>query len=482
VATIRLSLLWVSIGQYVNLALSFLGALFLARLLTPAEYGVSVLGWAVLGIAEALREIASGAFLVRERELSADKIRSSVTIGILATVIVAGSLMMLARPLSDYFATPGVDEFLYVAIIGFAMGAILSPQQALLNRELAYSRLVIIGCVMTAVGSVVSITLAYQEFAALSLAWASVASAATGTILSIFVRWDATIYRPSLRNWRSVISFGAHSGATAIISKVGEAVPVFIFGKVLSPSDVAIGSRTVIISLVAERIVYGPVLAIALPEFSRQVREGRDLNVSYFSTLSLITVIHWPAMIMLALLARPVVALVIGHQWVDVVPLLRIYCPALMLAVPIGLQYAVLSAADGVHLLPRLLAAQTAALIVALALTARHGLVAAAWSMYAVFAVSSLLSLLAVRSRIGFRWRDLAACLAPSVAVAFLTTIGPLALFLFTPSMTPLISVAMIAVASIGWIIGLYVSSHPMWSEIVNATTIAMNAISRQKG
>jgi O-antigen/teichoic acid export membrane protein len=129
VATIRLSLLCVSIGQY--------AALFLARLLTPAEYGVSVLGWAVLGIAEAPREIASGAFPVRERDLSADKIRSTVTIGILATVIVAGSLMMLARPLSDYFATPGVDEFLHVAIIGFAMGAILSPQQALLNRERA---------------------------------------------------------------------------------------------------------------------------------------------------------------------------------------------------------------------------------------------------------------------------------------------------------------------------------------------------------
>src|SRR5258708_3651726 len=159
---------------------------------------------------------------------------------------------------------------------------------------------------------------------------------------------------------------------------------------------------------------------------------------------------------------------------------MRIYCPALMLAVPIGLQYAVLSGADGVRLLPRLLAAQTAALIVALALTARHGLVAAAWSMYAVFAVSSFLSLMAVRSRIGFRWRDLAACLAPSVAVAFVTTIGPLALFLSVPRMTPLVSIAMLAMAGMGWIIGLYVSSHPMWREIVNTTTVAMNAISRK--
>jgi hypothetical protein len=105
--------------------------------------------------------------------------------------------------------------------------------------------------------------------------------------------------------------------------------------------------------------VFGPLLAIALPEFSRQVRDGRDLKASYLNTLSLVTAVHWPAMIMLALLAEPVVVSVMGHQWMDVVPLVRIYCPALTLAVPIGLQYAVLSAAGGIHLLPRLLATQT---------------------------------------------------------------------------------------------------------------------------
>jgi O-antigen/teichoic acid export membrane protein len=477
----RRSIIWVSIGQYTNLTLGFLSILFLARLLTPTEYGVSVLGWAILGIAEALREFASTAYLVCEKQLTTGKIRTTVTINALITSLVIAGLLALAHPLAHFFAAPGLDGFLHVAIIGFAIGAVLYPQQALLNRELAFSRLTIIGCVTAAVASTVSITLAYHKFGALSFAWASAASLAIGALLCTWVRRDIEICKPSLRHWRSVMRFGAYSGATAIISKIGEAVPVFIFGKTLSPAEVAIGSRTVMIGLVAERIVFGPILAIALPEFSRQVRDGGDLKDSYFNTLSLVTVVQWPAMIMLALLAEPVVVSVLGHQWLDVVPLVRIYCPALMLAVPIGLQFAVLSALDRIHLLPRLLAMQTTGMIVALALTASHGLQAAAWSMYAVFAASSLLSLLAVRSGIVFRWRDLAACLAPSAVVVLAATIGPLAIFLSAPSMTPSVSAAVVATATIGWIIGLYVSSHPMWNEVVNAATVATRAISGRK-
>jgi O-antigen/teichoic acid export membrane protein len=480
VARIRRSIIWVSTGQYVNLALGFVSTLFLARLLTPAEYGVSVLGWAILGIAEALREFASGAFLVREKELTADKIETSVTISILITLIIIAGLMLLARPLSHYFSAQGLDQFLYVTLIGFAMGAILYPQQALLNRELAFSRLAIIGCAMTAAGSAVSVTLAYHGFGVLSFAWASVASFAVGTVLSVCARWDVQIYKPSLRSWRGVLRFGAYSGTTAIVSRIGEAVPVFIFGKVLSPMDLAIGSRAVLISSVVERVVFGPALAVALPEFSRHVREGRDLKESYFKALSFLTAVQWPAMIVLAVLAQPIVVSVMGHQWLDVVPLVRIYGPALMLAVPVGLQYAILSAVDGIHLLPRLLALQTAVMAIALALTVSHGLEAAAWSMYAVFATSSLFSLLAVRSRLAFSWTDLVACLAPSVMVTIFATIGPVVLFLYAPSMTLLMSGATVAMAIVGWIVGLYASSHLMWSEVVHAATVVMNVISRR--
>lgn len=478
---IRRSILWVSISQYINLAVGIASTWLLSRLLTPAEFGISVLGWAVLGSVESLREFASGSFLIREGELNSDTKRTSVTINVLITSVVTAGLLLLAGPLARYFAVPDLERFLYVVSSAFVLGAILYPQQALMSREQTFGKLGLISSAMTLAGSLVSVVLAYHEFAALSFAWGTVAMSTVGAVLCMAVRQDIAIYRPSLRSWRSVLSFGLHNGVTAIISRIAEVVPVFVFGKIWTPAELAIASRAVLVSGVAERIVFGPVLAVALPEFSRQVREGHDLKFSYLRALTLISVVHWPGMIMIALLARPIVLVVMGHQWLDAIPLIRIYCPASIFAVPIGLQYAVLSAVGGIKILPRLIGLQSALMISVLVLMARHGLEVVAWSMYPVFAIGGLLSLLVIRSRIKFDWGDLVASLALSVVVTLLAIVGPLAIFLVVQDMTLLLSGAAILTAGLGWILGLYISSHPMWSEVCRVAQATRYVVLKNK-
>ena len=267
---IRRSILWVSISQYINLAVGIASTWLLSRLLTPAEFGISVLGWAVLGSVESLREFASGSFLIREGELNSDTKRTSVTINVLITSVVTAGLLLLAGPLARYFAVPDLERFLYVVSSAFVLGAILYPQQALMSREQTFGKLGLISSAMTLAGSLVSVVLAYHEFAALSFAWGTVAMSTVGAVLCMAVRQDIAIYRPSLRSWRSVLSFGLHNGVTAIISRIAEVVPVFVFGKIWTPAELAIASRAVLVSGVAERIVFGPVLAFPPPLCQKQ--------------------------------------------------------------------------------------------------------------------------------------------------------------------------------------------------------------------
>jgi O-antigen/teichoic acid export membrane protein len=467
----RQAIVWTSASQFLNMAIGFSATLVMVRLLTPAEYGVCALGWAILAVAEAVRELASGAYLIRERELTTDKVQSTTTVNLLLTLVVVTSLLFLAAPLASFYMTPALTQFLWVAVIGYALGALLYPQQALMSRDLAFNWLSIVGFAMTAVGAFASIMLALMQFSSLSFAWAGVASMITGTLLCFGIRGDLTIYKPSIRQWRSVVGFGIYNGATAVLGKIGEAVPLLIFGKLLSAAEVAIGSRAVIICLFLERMIFGPVLAVALPEFSRQVRGGQDLKPAYLSALSHITAVHWPAMILLAMLAQPIVVLVLGHQWQDVIPLVRILSPALMFATPIGLQYAVLSAANGVHLLPHLLALQFIVLAAALAITAGYGLQAAALSMFVVMPLNAGISLLFVRSTIPFRWLELIAALARSITVTLITAVGPLALVLFAwTNGTPAVVVATgAAIGAAGWCLALYATAHPLGGELIRA-------------
>jgi hypothetical protein len=101
--------------------------------------------------------------------------------------------------------------------------------------------------------------------------------------------------------------------------------------------------------------------------------------------------------------------------------------------------------------------------------------------MYPVFAIGGLLSLLVVRSRIKFDWGDLVASLARSVVVTLLAIVGPLAIFLAVQDMTPLLSGAAILTAGLGWILGLYISSHPMWSEVCRVAQATRYVVLKNK-
>jgi O-antigen/teichoic acid export membrane protein len=471
---LRRAIMWASAGQYLVIAINVISVVLLARLVTPAEYGVSLLGGAVLSVAEAIREIAGSAYLVREQEFPNEKMHSTTTMSAMVTILVTALLLLTAGPLATFFCKPMLTSYLGIAVFGYALGPLIHPQMALLSRGLAFKRLAVINLLQAFVGASIAIPLALLNFGALSFAWAGNVSALAAAILCLAIGPGLSNYRPSLKYWRNIISFGAYSSATAILGKISETLPVFILGKFLSAEAVAIAQRAAALSLFPERVVLAAVGSVALPEFSRRAREGEDLKATYLTALSYMSVVQWPAIALLAILAEPTVLFLLGRQWGDVVPLLRILSPALMFTVPVGLQYAVLIAAGAVGRLPRLLVLQMVVLSATLLVSARFGLSSMAWSMYVAMPIVAGLSLIAVRNTIGFRWRMLwtGACL--SAVVTVITVVAPLTIALYASSSPmSLISAALVgSLGAGGWIFGLYVTGHPFWGEVCRPVSI----------
>jgi O-antigen/teichoic acid export membrane protein len=385
----------------------------------------------------------------------------------LVTALLSTLLLVAAGPLSRLFGVPLLAPFLVVSVLGYSLATFLYPQQALLGREMEFTSLAVVQLVPAVVGGAVSISLAYVGLGALSLAWGGVLSTATATALCVAIRGDVSIYKPSLGQWRRVVAFGAYSSAAAVLNKIADAVPVLIFGHFLSAEALSFGHRAILLCQLPERVIQAAIGIVALPEFSRQVREGRALKGAYLSALSHISVAHWPAMIILALLARPIVLVLFGHQWLELASLIPIISPALILALPMGIQYPVLAATDGIRLLPRLVLAQTLVLAAALWITARYGLHAAAFGALWAMPINAVMSIQAVRSRIVLSWTELFVVFSRSAAVSACAASGPLIFVLASPSDMPLLIAAAAAlVGCAGWVAGLFATAHPLWSEL----------------
>lgn len=471
---IRRAFLWVSAGRYLVLAINLAATVVLARLLTPDEFGLAVLGGAVLAVAEAIRALGGGAYIVQKKELAPNDVRSNFTVSLAVTIVLTAPLVLLSGPLTRYFLAPDLGRYLQVAALGYLTGPFVYPISALMSRQLEFGTIALIGTATAAVNAAASVGLAALGFSFMSFAWASAISAIAGMVLYLYVWKDRSIFRPRIRGCRDVIAFGAYASAAAVLSQISETLPYLILGRLLNAEAVGLGQRAVTLSLFPERVILAGVGAVALPALSREVREGGSLKHSYFRAIELITAALWPALVVLTLLAGPFVAVVLGRQWREVAPLIQIMATALLFSFPVSLQYPTLVAAGSIRYLPPVVVVQSVMSLGVLVVAAQHGLYAAALSTLLIVPLNSVISLLLVRFVVGFRWIDLIYATSKSAVCAMLSAAGPAVVALATGRLADLpLAAAMLAMllAGCGWFGGLWLTRHPMLREALGVAS-----------
>src|SRR6516164_1969511 len=465
--------LWVSAGRYSVTLIGVGTTVIMARLLSPSEYGISVIGTTVLLIADAIRSLAGASYLIRVKELSLDKTRTSCTINFILTSAMTLTLLLLAPWIASYYNDPVLELYFYITGISYLIGPFSFQIGALMTRDMAFDRLALISVVTALVNAITGIVLASLGFSALSYAWATVGGTAASVLLSFYFYPSWSIFRPLLREWRSVLGFGVFDGATTVLNRLTENLSYLILGRLLNVEAVGLVQRAFLLAGFPERVFLGGFGAVALPAFSEKARQGHDLKHSYLRAVEYITAIQWPALMLVVFLAHPIVGVVLGQQWLAVVPLLQIFAGALMFNFPVGLEYPTLVAAGAIRYLPASVMGQATVFTLLWWLgTVTHGLYGGAVSMLVIVPVNVAISLLVVRSRVPFSWRELARAMRKSVLLLGLSAVGPMILALPSDWRAEVsIPAALFAaiLSGIGWAYGLRLTRHPLAQDVFSA-------------
>jgi len=456
--------------QYLRLAIQFALIVVVSRLLTPAEIGVSVIGTGIMAIALGLREFATSDFLIQRQEVGLDDIRASFTVLLLLTAVITAGMLVLAPWFGTFYGEEKLTRFLQVVAIGGLIEALSLPIIGLLRRDMAFGTLAFINTVAATVAAVATVLLALVGFGFMSIAWGTVvAGAATTTILSFYVRPDLTILRPSFRSWHRVLTFGGYHGASCVINRIYETLPQLVLGRILPHSAVGLYNRATVVSDIPDKIVLTSVFSVAFPALAAEIRQGRSLKEPYLRALGFITVFYWPGQILLVLLAYPIVSLLLGQQWLGIVPLLQLMAIAGLAWFPVVLTSPVLLAlgANRDRVMVDLIGRSVSAVILCSA--AWFGIMAMAASKLVTLPFQMALSFYFVRRHVPFRWRELGAALWKSAVVTAGSAAGPICVVALSDTGFELriaAAVAASALAGTGWLAAVLMTRHPVLLEL----------------
>ena len=470
-ATVRKALLINFAQNYGIIVLQFTASIILARLLSPAEIGIYSVAATLIGLAQAVRDFGVGQYVVQEKELTPDRIRSAFTVTLSIALILAAVTASLCNLAADFYREPGVRNVMLVLAVNFLLIPFGQITMGYLQREMKFGAIAQVKIGASIVHFSVSISLAHFGFSYMSLAFASLANVLASAVI-------ANLHRPKNMPWalgfkeiRRVLNFGSFSVLSNIAGALAKGVSDLVVGRMINMAAVGLFSRASGLIEIFNQGVMNALWAVALPHFSKAAREGGDIRADYLESASLITGLAWPFFAVLALLAKPVVLLLYGPTWVDCVPLVKWICLAFWIIAPFYLFNSVLVALGQVRKVMWIEVSTLPiqfGLYVTGALSGNLETVAIANVAYAL--IKAILVFFVLKNHLFFGgllffnhlWRSFMVMLMSS---------GLCALFMdFLPyqSGSPWSGVFVGGGgATLGWVIGLFVLRHPLSKEFM---------------
>ena len=309
--------------------LQFATTLVLARLLTPADYGVVVLAIAVSGFLDVMSDLQVGGAIVQARTIDRSLLDTAFTIGLLRAVLVGSLLLGSAHFVASVIHQPRLAPVLEVLAIGSAIGGLKNPFFIMFERNLDFSRESTRAALSTVAGAIIGIVAAliFRSY------WALVIANLSRTAMDTAFSWFRVPGRPhlSLARLREIFSFAGWISLAGIVDYANSRADTFLLGRQLGNATLGAYSLGQQINMMATGDIVGPLSRAIFPAFSMVAGDPDRLRAGYRRAQEVMMGLALPIGVGTSLLAPELVRTLTGPQWTQAVPVVRVLAPVIAL-------------------------------------------------------------------------------------------------------------------------------------------------------
>lgn len=312
-------------------ALDFISLTVLARLLTPNDFGLIAIAMVFIQIVEAIFEVPVSALLMRARPLTRGLLDTGFTLSLIRGLTVFGVLAAAALGIANFYSDP--------RLIWLVVALACAP----LARSLVSIRIVLYGRRLDAmpefwleVGSKAASLVAAITVAATTRSyWAIAVATLTAPIVSSAASylWAPYFPRFRLKEWRFFSGFVGWITLNQFFSALLWQFDKLFLGRFVSDGTLGRFYMAGNVSTLPFQVIGAPILRPFAAALS--LSHARNTLAGAFQKATrAICLIMAPIIVTLALLAHPIVILLLGAKWERASPWLAFLALASLPALP----------------------------------------------------------------------------------------------------------------------------------------------------
>lgn len=320
------SVKWSAIEKYSSQGIQFLVSIVMARLLTPAEYGIIAIIGIFLSIANMVISSGLERALIHKQDCETIDYSTANVTNIAFSLLCYAILFAVAPYIADFYKMPVLTPTMRVLSLTFIFGAISGVSRTILTKKLQFKKMSLVTLATSIFSGIIGILLAYRGLGV----WALVYQSLLATIFSSIWIMVAAKYLPSFRfsrqSFNELFGFGAKMLGSDLIWVIFANIHPMIIGKFFNAQSVGYFGRAHSYATLIPANFNGVLEKVLFPVFATLQNDEVRLKNFYTKALTLTSTLVFTGNFFLIGLAYPLIIIMITEKWVECVPLLQILC------------------------------------------------------------------------------------------------------------------------------------------------------------
>lgn len=323
--------IWSGIDQVVQYAVSFVVGIVLARLLSPAEYGLIGIILIFTAISDSIVDGGFSNALIRKKDVGEEDYNTVFIINLAVSFLLTALLFTGAPLIAKFFCQPQLTELTRAMSAVVIINALAIIPKTRLVKSIDFKTQTKISFIASIISGVVGIVMAFCGCGVWSLvAQQLVRQFLNTSFLFIFNRWIPKLIF-SVAHFKDLWNFGWKLLASNLINTTWNEIYQVVIGKFYTPISLGEYSRAKQFAGLASTNITTVVQRVSYPVLSSIQDNKKRLKDAYQRIIRITMLISFMLMFCMMGSAKPMILALLGEKWVGAVPMLQIVCLNMML-------------------------------------------------------------------------------------------------------------------------------------------------------
>lgn len=320
------SLFWKLFEQGGSAVVTLVVQIVMARLLAPDEFGMLAIMLVFVNIGNVIVQSGLNTAIIQANDANEDDYSTVFWMSLSISVVLYVVLFLAAPFIADFYETPAAVAPLRVLLLILMVNAYNAIQEAIVARNLEFQKTaratVTAGLVSGAVGIAVALmgggiwALVVQQL---------LQQGCKCLVLALQVPWKPRLVF-HIERARMFFGFGWKLLASGILEQAYQGLSDLLIGKVFNTTELGYVSQGKKYPQALGTLLDGAIQPVMLSAVSRVQDDAVMVKRLARRALKTSTYLVAPCMLLFALVARPIVVMLLGEQWLPSVPFLQMYC------------------------------------------------------------------------------------------------------------------------------------------------------------